>query len=219
MIHELGKSPATAQNLRWKTDIRWIMQSEISGIAGSSSTDSADTPHSLQTLSNEVSTALQQPGLSPAMKNSLAAKQNTFQTMAEMAATSRENPAAKDGLAPMVASSIDQQPFETGIIPSGEIPGRPYGVEITTVWQAQTDQGYLQIAGGSAPNESQGGAIYIVLTAFDHSTFQSEMILTPEECGLLTIYEEGNQSIFLQSSEGCQFEFDVQAWTLTTISD
>jgi len=219
MIHELGKSPTTAQDLRWKTDIRWIMQSEISGIGGISGTDSADAPHPLQALSNEVSTALQQPGLSPAMENSLAGKQNTFQTMAEMVDTSRANPAAKDGLTPIAASSIDQQPFETGIIPSGEIPGRPYGVEINTVWQALTDHGYLQIAGGSAPGDNQRGAIYIILTAFDHSTFQSELVLAPEGCGPLTIYEESIQSILLESSEGCQFEFDVQDWTLSTMPD
>ncbi len=195
------------------------MQIEISGIAGNANTDSADTPHALQKLSNEVSTALQQPGLSPAMENSLAAKQNTYQTMAEMAASSRENPAAKDGLTPIAASRIDQQPFETGIIPNGEIPGRPYGVEITTVWQAETEDSYLQIAGGSAPGDSQRGAIYIILTAFDHGTFQSELVLAPEGCGPLTIYEEDVHSIFLRSDEGCLFTFNVQSWTLSPFSE
>ena len=220
LFFELGKFPTTAQDLRWKTDIRWILQSELTGTVGVDSDAHADgAAHPLQTRSDDFNTALQETGLSPAMETSIASKQSSFQSLAEMAVLSRMHPAPKDTRISIPIRSTDLQPFETGIIPYGEIPGRPYGVEITTVWQAQTENGYLQIAGGSAPGDSQRGAIYIILTALDHGSFRSELVLAPEGCGPLTIYEEGVHSIFLRSFEGCQFEFGLRDWTLSPFSE
>ncbi len=216
---ELNKFPATAQNLRWKTDIRWILQSEITGTGGDSAVHTDDDAHPLQTRSDDFATALQEPKLSAAMESSIVSKQSNFQTMAEMAALSRMQPAAKDTWIPIPIITTEPQPFETGIIANGEMPGRPYGVEITTVWQTQTENGYLQIGSGSAPGDSQRGAIYILLTALGHDSFHSELVLAPEGCGPLIIYEEDVSSIFLRSNEGCQFEFNIRDWTLLPISE
>lgn len=220
LFFELGKFPTTAQELRWKTDIRWILQSELKD-AGLTATafENGSEVHPLQSRSDAMTNALQEPGLSPAIETSIASKQSTFQTLAEMAALSRMHAAPKDIPISIPLITTEPQPFETGIIPNGEIPGRPYGVEITTVWQAITENGFLQVAGGSAPSDNQRGAVFIILTAFDHSAFHSELILAPEGCGPLTIYEAGVNSIFLRSSEGCQFEFDLRNWTLSPSSE
>lgn len=217
---ELGKSPATAQNLRWKTDIRWILQDEITS-ADTRSTHLKDgsTTHPLEKSSAAFDSALQEFYLSPTLESSLEFKQNTYQTMSQLAAISKANPAPKDATLSLPVTRTADLTFQSGIFPNGEILGRPYGVEITSVWQAQIEKGYLQIAGGSSPTDPQQGALYIVFTALDHQSFQSEMILAPEGCGLLTIVAEDDSLLFLESSEGCQFNFNLQDWVLTASSD
>jgi hypothetical protein len=220
LFSELGKSPTTAQNLHWKTDIRWILQSELAAVGGTSAAanEGSDT-HPLQSRSEAFDSALDETFLSTTLASSLAFKQNTYQTMAEMASLSRANPAPKgDHLFIPTGRSVDL-PFESGIIPNGEIPGRPYGVEITTVWQAPTENGYLQIAAGSSPSNAYQGALYIIQTVLDYSSFQSKVILAPEECGLLTITADDDHSLFIESINGCRLIFDLRDWVLTFSSD
>ena len=220
LFFELGKSPATTQNLPWKTDIRWILQTEIpKTLVTSTAFNHRSDIHPLQSRSEAFKSALKESILSPKLVSSLEFKQNTYQTMAEMAANSKTDPASKDERISIPVNRSADLPFESGIFPNGEIPGRPYGTEITTVWQAQTDNGYLQIAGGASPGDGQQGALYIILTALDYSSFQSEMILAPEECDLLTIAADGEDSLFIESSNGCRLIFDLREWVLTPSSD
>lgn len=98
LMTELNKHAATAQNIRWKTDIRWIMQSELTQEPGQTDTSLSsiqvsdqDDPFSayLMNLDNTV--------LSSAMQSSLLMKQTIRDNFAYQIEISRTNPADKHG--------------------------------------------------------------------------------------------------------------------------
>jgi hypothetical protein len=216
MSFELNKFPTTAQDLRWKTDIRWILQSELTA-AHSNPEDiqNTQTIHPLQKDADAFATALETPFLSPTLNSSLEIKQRFFQSMADMAAISKINSATKDTPLPLPLPRPGDPVFQSGIIQNGEFPGRPYGVHIRDVWQAQMDQGYLQIAAGTAPGDVQRGAVYLVLASPDRLPFQSELFMAPEGCDILSITREGENRLNLQSDNGCQLVFDLRDFSLT----
>jgi hypothetical protein len=215
MSFELNKFPTTAQDLSWKTDIRWILQSELTS-AGIKQNVMQDTEiiHPLQKDANALASALESPYLSPILNTSLAMKQMTFQSMADMAAISRSNPAPKEAALTSPLHQSADPLFHSGIIQNGEFPGRPYGVDINNVWQAQTENGYLQVAAGTSPGDGQRGAVYLILASPDQLTFESELILAPEGCTTLSITTEEENRLFLQSDNGCQLMLDLQDFSL-----
>ena len=212
---ELNKFPATAQNLRWKTDIRWILQSQLTGAdMNQDDVQDSETIHPLQRDATALNSALETPYLSATLNTSFEIKQMAFQSMADMAAISRSNPAPKDAQLTLPLSRSADPVFQSGIIENGEFPGRPYGVDISNVWQAQTEMGYLQVATGTSPGDGQRGAVYLILASLDRLTFQSDLILAPEGCGILTITSEGENQLYLQSDNGCQLMLDLRDFSL-----
>jgi hypothetical protein len=213
---ELNKFAATAQDLRWKTDIRWILQSELTA-AGINQDNIQDVQpvHPLQTNANALVTALEAPGLSPTLYSSIESKRIAFQSMADMAASSKNNPAPKEKPLALPLPRSGDPVFQSGIIQNGEFPGRPYGVDIRNVWQAPTANGYLQVAAGTSPANPLRGAVYLVLASPDRLTFQSELLLAPEGCSALTIIREGENQLYLQSDNGCQLVLDLRDFSLT----
>lgn len=213
---ELNKFPATAQDLRWKTDIRWILQSELTS-ADMNQDDIQDTQtiHPLQRDATALNLALETPYLSPTLYTSFEIKQLAFQSMADMAAISKNNPAPKDAPLTLPLPRSEDPVFHSGIIQNGEFPGRPYGVDISNVWQAQTEMGYLQVAAGTSPGDGQRGAVYLILASPNRLTFQSDLLLAPEGCGALSITGEDENLLQLQSDNGCQLMLDLQDFTLT----
>mgnify|MGYP001259204513 CR=1 FL=1 len=215
LSYELNELPATAQYLRWKSDIRWILQSELtsSGITQDDNPNT-QTAHPLQRDANALATALETPDLSSTLNTSIEIKQKIFQSMADMAAISKSNPAPKDTPLSLPLPRSGDPVFQSGIIQNGEFPGRPYGVDISNVWQAQTEMGYLQVAAGVSPENAEHGAVYLVLASPDRLTFQLELFLAPEECDVLSITSEGEHQLYLQSENGCQLMFDLQDFSL-----
>jgi hypothetical protein len=213
---ELRKTPATAQFLPWKTDIRWILQSEISS-ASASVDEQGDDPadHVIQQEAQRVENILDSYLISTTLRSSLEEKRNTYQSLAEMVAISKSNPAPKGApfiVAPFEIAEID---FFQGLIDRGEMAGLPYGADVTTVWQAKTETGYLQVGGGALPENEQGGALYIVLVSPDLMTMQARLIEAPEGCGPLAITAESEGLLEIRSIQGCTFIFDTASWQLT----
>lgn len=220
LSYELNKIPATAQDLRWKTDIRWILQSELTNARlNQEDIQDTETIHPLQKDANALTSALETPYLSPSLYTSFKIKQMTFQNLANMAAISKSNPAPKDAPLTLPLTRSSDPVFQSGIIQNGEFPGRPYGVEISNVWQAQTTDDYLQVAAGTSPGDVQRGAVYLILASPDRLTFQSELILAPEGCSILTITKEEENQLYLQSDNGCQLLLDLRNFSLTEGAD
>ncbi len=220
LTSELHKSPGTSQNLRWKTDIRWIMQNEITSAAlQNEGIQNGSFSHPLQEQVNLFESVLQSSALNTGFRVSLETKQAIAQNMSEMITISKMNPAPKDTRFSVLSHEPTEIKFETGIFTKGEVPGIPYGVEIINTWQNLTETGYLQIAAGSSPGDEHNGALYIILTTPDHTSHQVEMIPAPLGCGPLSILGEGDDLLHIQSSQGCNFILDIQAWVLTPITD
>ncbi|HOM67728.1 MAG: hypothetical protein BWX85_01184 [Chloroflexi bacterium ADurb.Bin120] len=211
LTFELSKSPSTAQTILWTTDIRWIMQNEFSNANEGESMEEIKT-HPAQERSDSLAFALLEPGLSPTMRASLAAKQYAYQTIAEMAATSMGRAAPKETLSAQIATDSRQIPFQSGIIERGEMLGLPYGTKLNQVWQSITEGGYLQVGAGAAADNLSQGVLYILLTSPDHTRFESTLIEAPAGCASLSILNESNGFLSIQSANGCQLEFDLANW-------
>jgi len=215
---ELSKNPATAQHLRWLTDIRWIMQDEITRAEFiQAETDEEDQVHPILAQAAEMESELQTATLSPELRASLETKQATYLDLAEMIARSNQNPAAKDGSIAFASSSDVSVDFVSGIIENGEMPGIPYGVTINTVWQSEVPEGYMQVGAGTAPTDPERGALYIVQSLPDQIAFRSTLIPAPEGCGPLFITGQADNLLYVQSSDGCQFSLDVLTWNLDQV--
>lgn len=217
---ELSKSSATAQFIPWKTDIRWILQSEItSASAPQGEAMDEKAVHLLQQEANRMNDILDAHLMSPSLHTSLEEKRETYQTMADMAATSKNNPVPKDSLVFIAPLEIAEIAFSQGIIEKGEMVGLPYGFEIINVWQGLTDSGYLQIGAGASSEHSQQGALYVVQATPDRTSFQSTLIQAPEGCGPLAIYKEDEGILNIQSLDGCTLTFDLATRVLTSTAD
>ena len=214
LSYELSKMPATTQSIPWKTDIRWIMQNEIPDAASDSPGDEAQHHPALDWVES-LGIALEKPAISQSLQASLASKQNTFQTIADLAALSQNDPAPKDGLSAFSPTQSQKVDFLTGIIEHGEMPGLPYGAEIHQVWQSSSDAGYLQIGTGTTSDGTAQGALYVLLTSPDRTSFQSAYIKAPEGHGPLSILGEGEGFLNLQSNDGSRFTFDLEKWILS----
>ena len=94
---ELNKHPSTAQILRWKTDIRWIMQSELSQTAADFDFFDEHALKSNKYLNAFIELDLNNSALSDIMQNGLNTKQAINQYFYQMIEISKENPALKDG--------------------------------------------------------------------------------------------------------------------------
>jgi hypothetical protein len=212
---ELSKSPATAQNLPWKTDIRWIMQNEITA-AGFLQEEPADESvvHPARECADALNAVLDEPLMSTVLRSSLESKQAIYQSIADLVALSQKNPAPKGELITLSPADAPELTFHSGIFERGEIPGLPYGAELNNVWQSQTESGYMQVGAGSSPEGEQRGALYVIMVSLDQMTIQSTLIQAPEGCGPLTIVRESEGLLDIISSDGCQFTFDLSTLSL-----
>jgi hypothetical protein len=96
LLYELNKNPETAQTLRWKTDIRWILASEINSRGFVYDNFSESTKRNA--LLKEISTlevALQSQSLKPEARTLIEEKLARYQKIADKIETSRLNPASK----------------------------------------------------------------------------------------------------------------------------
>lgn len=212
---ELNKFPATAQSLRWKTDIRWILVDELSQSATSDDiTLSGTSSHPIQQNITDLQADLQNAELSATSINNLEQKLNIYQSMALKIDLSKRNPALKDSRVSILSPTNSDPVFKIGMINGGEIPGLPYGFRINNSWQTITEHGYLQIAAGSIPGDSTEGVLYITHTALDKASSQFLFRLAPAGSGPLFIVNEMDNSLAIQSENGHSFIFDLHHLTL-----
>ena len=214
MRSELAKYPATKQELDWKTDIRWILSSELDRSAAASETTS-DSSKSLfvQEDIELLESYLESTQLSTTMENSLEEKLQLFETIAINIEVSRQHAAPKTPNTTSSQSESTDPEFRTGIQPGGMVAGLPYGVTIINTWQTITDSGYLQVAAGTAENDSSRGALYILQTSFEKTETQTTLVFAPETFGPLTIVEERESGLLVQTEEGAVLMFDLATFT------
>jgi len=215
LYSELNNQPATAQELRWKTDIHWIMQSELEKVGNALVEPfTPDSPHPIQKEIKNLQQGLMDSSLSLPQRNSLVFKLQRYQSLAEMIDLSQKNPAEKDPAFIINLPHASDPEFQTGIMNHGTVPGLPYGAELNNTWQTQTENGFLQIGAGSTSDNPPQGALFIVRTALDKSVFESTLILAPIKCSSFTIVEERLPLLLLKSDHGKNFTLDVDTLTL-----
>ncbi len=211
----LSKSPDTAMELQWMTDIRWILSSELPESRTTTEKDQ-DIDHVLpqQTLINQIQFSLNNAQPGSQMQTSLEEKLQLLDYAALKVEESQNNRANKDTLSSSSLAESNDPEFRSGIIPDGSLVGLPYGMNVNNIWQGQVDGGYLQIAAGSAPDSPQQGALYIVFTNSDKTSSQSKLILTPENTGKLFILESRDYGLVLQGEKGTIYIFDLQDFSI-----
>jgi hypothetical protein len=92
---ELNKYPATAQDLRWKTDIRWVFESEVSELV-TPMEDFWKASHPIYRQIDQLKAGLETPHLSLDLQSSLRSKLNISEAIAMMIEISQQNPAQKN---------------------------------------------------------------------------------------------------------------------------
>lgn len=96
MENELAKYETTQQSLHWKTDIRWILPSEVSLAAIPSKLLAAENlQHPIYTEIDKLKASLELENLSPLMANSLQTKLDIYETIAANIELSKLDPASK----------------------------------------------------------------------------------------------------------------------------
>lgn len=215
LSNELNENPETAQELDWSTDIRWVLEGEAYPERDQSASTSGNTlPASLTGLMENLTTTLQSRSIETDTEAQISSKLALLEGLAEKMQISGANPAPKDRTITWIAESYADPEFLTGIIPHGEIAGLPYGAEIGTVWQAQTESGYLQIGAGSSPDHPGQGALFIQNISLDKTSIHSTLLVTEELNGRLDIMEATPTSLLLQSESGIGYIFDLETYTL-----
>jgi len=91
---ELNKYPATAQDLRWKTDIRWVFEYEVTQ-TNVTPEQVSETHHPIYFQIDQIKVVMESPELSSELKSSLQAKLTIAESIAAMIERSQQSPAPK----------------------------------------------------------------------------------------------------------------------------
>ncbi len=205
----LNANPDTAQELAWKTDIRWILREEaypeIYRAAGGSE---PTLPGSMTTLIENLETSLQaQVEVGGVAEGYLTEKLSLLDRVRSQIEAVQAGQAAKEGrAADLFPAAVDPQ-FQAGIMEGGSIAGLPYGAELVNVWQAETSDGYLQVGAGAYPGDETRGALYILRTSADKSTSEAEWVAAPVGSGALSIVGEDGNGLRIRSATGIMYQF------------
>ncbi len=215
LYQELNKYPATAQELDWRTDIRWLLREEAyPDIYRSSISSSTDSRTSLDLLIGDLQETDQDTALTSEMAESLTVKLNLLQNLADNISRSQADPAMKADRSSIALPTISDPEFISGIIPGGTIAGLPYGTAVNNLWQATTAEGYLQIAAGSIAEDPDQGSLFILFTSLNKTQSTSTLVLAPERSGSLMILAEEDNGLVIQSEDGTIYRFNLQTYTL-----
>jgi len=97
MMNELNKDPATMQTLRWKTDIRWVRESEVTAARSTHLYANLEsTTHPIYEEIEKIDAALQETDLRVTLRASLKIKYKFYQRMADRILMSQQAPAPKE---------------------------------------------------------------------------------------------------------------------------
>lgn len=92
---ELNKYPSTAQDLRWKTDIRWVFEYEVTE-SDAIPEQVGVTRHPIYYQIDQIKAGIEAPNLSKSMKTSLQSKLEIAESIAAMIEISQQSPAPKE---------------------------------------------------------------------------------------------------------------------------
>lgn len=216
LYRELNKYPSTAQELNWSTDIRWILREEaypdIYGSAGGAASPTEWSP-AQQTI-EAIRSDLAQPELDETTRQNLTKKLVMLENLVTAIDLARENPAGKGSSLIVESSAASSPTFQTGLRQNGDIANLPYGAVLSTVWQVQVEDGYLQVGAGTAPDNPAQGAVYVLQINWDKTGSIARMILAEETSGMLSIIEVSETYLTLQSESGRIYQFDLETWEL-----
>lgn len=214
----LREDSATSQNLQWKTDIRWILRSEAyPRIYPASSTPESSHPTPLADVIKSLQTSLDESSLSSTSRGNITDKLSLLESLASEIAQAGRSPALKSGKPSIQSSPTSAPTFREGIFTDATLAGLPYGSAIVNQWQQASEQGFLQISAGTAPDDANQGALYILQTALDKSTIKAFSILTDKGSGALAIIAETPQGLLIRSENGTQFILDWDSLTLNLL--
>lgn len=216
LYDELNKSPETAQELNWSTDIRWILREEAyPDLYPSGGKAASPGELTLQQTIDALRAELASPGLSADAQQNLIEKWAMLESIAANIHLAKANPAPKSGRSAPETTLSGEPDFQTGIRAGGAIAGLPYGAQLANIWQDQVNGDYLQVGAGSAPGIPSQGAVYILVTSRDKAASTAQMVLAKEGSGMLSIIEVTEASLVLQSESGLTYHFDLGSWSLT----
>jgi len=219
LSYELSKHPDTDQYLRWKTDIHWILQSEIT--ESMASADAAWQKSGWHPVQNEIlllEEAIEKKTPQTTAQTNLSTKLDYYQTLSAMIILSMDNAAPKDmGLVSSLPKQTDPV-FVSGIKDGGMIAALPYEAVINNTWQTQTEDGYLQIAAGASSDAPEKGILFILKTFPDKTVIRSLRLETQENHGALTILNAINGTISIRAEDGTGYAMDLQTLILKEVS-
>jgi hypothetical protein len=208
---ELNKNPNTAQELDWKTDIRWILREEAyPEIYRAAESQESSLPGSITSQIEDIETNLSaQVQVGGNAEGYLTQKLNLLEQVRSQIVAAGAAPALKAGRGAISLPEASDPPFQTGIIEGGSLAALPYGASLTNVWQAETNDGYLQIGAGSYPGDESRGALYIIWTARDKSTSQVTMVTAAAGSGALRIVGVGENGLNIEAAGGTLYQFTL----------
>lgn len=218
LLTELGKDPATRQPLRWKTDIRWILNSELPpppSLGSMAQPEPIDLPQKIETLE----TMLLNPDISPTMKQSITEKIETFTSIFEQTKTSNRFALIKDEALVQLIIPVTDPPFVKGIFPGGTSLILPWRAPITNTFQTQRDSEYLQVVAGSSPHDETRGALYVIQTSQNKKDVGMDIILAPEGTAQMTILAETLEGLLVEDIHGIRYIFDLSNFGLEIIGN
>lgn len=217
---ELTQYPATAQDLNWSTDIRWILREEAyPEIYGSADgIDSSDLSVSISESIETLHSDLANPFLAEETRENLEEKLAMLERLLAEKSLAKANPADKLGRFTLITDPAGDPVFQTGLLPNGDIAGLPYGALLSSIWQNRVAEGYLQIGAGSVPGNPNQGALYILLTGQNKTDFTARMIQLDEGSGMLRIIGTAENHLILQSDFGNSYIFNIETRELSAAS-
>ncbi|MCB2202944.1 hypothetical protein KQH56_02950 [bacterium] len=220
LYEELNADPITAQELAWKTDIRWILREEAyPEIYRAAETSDSSLPGSLMSQISGIESSLAaQVQVGVAGEDYLIAKSNLLEQIRTQIESAQTDPAPKMAQTPTSFPVVSDPLFRSGIIEGGSIAALPYGASLTNVWQTETDDGFLQIGAGSYPGDDSQGALYVLWTAADKMTSQATLVSAPVGSGLLRIIGEEEQGLLVQSESGELYQLTFTDFELELLS-
>ncbi len=166
----------------------------------------------------DLTNTLQSQSPSAEAETLITSKLDLLNTLAEKMVLSAANPAPKETIHLSNPQGYTDPIFIEGIIAGSEMAGLPYGSELTTVWQARTDAGYLQIGAGSSADHPGQGVIYVQEISQEKAIINATIIITDEFDGKLEILADTPDGIILQSASGSQYFFNFDTYTLEVLN-
>jgi hypothetical protein len=216
----LNANPDTAQDLNWKTDIRWILREEAyPGIYRASGGSDTTLPGSMTTLIDGLETSLQaQVQVGGDVEDYLVEKMTLLEQVREQITAAQANPASKGERGAISLQVTAEPPFQVGIIEGGSIANLPYGASLTNVWQAKTEDSYLQVGAGLYPGDESQGALYILRTSADKSASEAILVTVPAGSGALRIVGELENGLRIKSESGAVYQFTFTDYGLESVT-